>query len=144
MRGLFAIALSGLCTLMACTTEFREKLPTTPENGNSDISAPAEPCPATASSHFDTDIQADIDALGCSAQSCHGGGAGMLTLVQGASGDTLAANYAAFKARASDGESSKVLRKPTGAESHGGGKKFAPGDAIYTRWLTWIRECQPR
>ncbi len=100
--------------------------------------------PSSVTYHFDVEIQKDIDDYGCSGATCHGGGAGGLKLTAAATGPDLDANYAAFRMRAMADEGSKILTKGTGGDSHGGGMRFAKTDAVYMRWLTWIRECQPR
>lgn len=129
-----AALLASCLGFVACASERDDETPIEPET-----------CPPSSpTAHFDTDIQSDIDSMGCSAAMCHGGGMGGMRLVAKATGDELTSNHEAFKARAAKGAASLVLRKPSGAEAHTGGKMFEEGDATYDRWLTWIEECAPR
>src|SRR5438105_14721872 len=71
--------------------------------GNDDLAMPPP--------HFNPTIQADIDTLGCSAASCHGGTqVPLLKRLPVAQAD-IDANYAAFKAEAMNGEQSNILVK---------------------------------
>jgi len=109
-----------------------------------DAGADASACATVPTHRFDTAIQKDIDDFTCSSTGCHGSAAGGFSLTKGATGAALTANYDAFKLRAGAGAASKVLTKGTGEVVHGGGTKFAKGDDIYKRWMTWILECNPR
>ena len=133
-----------LVALMACSSEGggdgERTEPDPSEATQAEVTCP----PAKPTFRFDTDIQKDVDNLGCTATSCHGAGTGGMRLAARATDDELAGNYEAFKARASSGADSLVLQKPAGLKDHEGGKKFEKGDATYTRWLTWIGECAPR
>lgn len=133
-----SVLATSLLATSACTGELHEDLPETTNASASSAST------ATVAVSFDRDIQADIDSLTCSNSSCHGGGLGGFKLVSSATGPDLASNYEAFKARAASGEASKVLIKGTGGDSHTGGVRFGKNDAVYTRWLTWIQEGNPR
>ena len=111
-------------------------------NGNPQQPADmAEPPP-----HFTPTIQADIDSLGCSASSCHGGTQiPLLKRLPTAQAD-IDANYNAFKGEANMGEMSKILTKNLAGSgvTHTGGSSFAnKQDAIYQRWLAWINGGTP-
>jgi len=106
--------------------------------GNADMAAPAP--------HFNPTIQADIDTLGCSAASCHGGTqVPLLKRLPVAQAD-IDSNYAAFKAEAMNGEQSNILVKNLAGSgvTHTGGSSFAnKQDAVYQRWLAWINGGTP-
>jgi hypothetical protein len=129
MRVLLVLASLSLA---ACSGEINEHLPQSWE-GESTTSA------AAGSVRFDA-IQADIDTLTCSTTGCHGDGQGNFRLVKNAKDADLTANYDAVKARAQNGELSKLIIKATGGEGHVGGTRIIRNDAVYTRWVTWIRE----
>jgi len=96
------------------------------------------PPPAT----FASTIQKDMDAIGCTANTCHGGGQiAMHVLANATAQNDLLANYGEVQPRASSGAMSLILEKNLmgSSVSHGGGKPFAStGDATYQRWLAWI------
>jgi hypothetical protein len=96
--------------------------------------------------HFNPTIQADIDSLGCTASSCHGGTqVPVLKRLPTAQAD-IDANYNAFKAEANKGEMSNILVKNLAGSgvSHTGGSNFAnKQDVIYQRWLAWINGGTP-
>ena len=96
--------------------------------------------------HFNPTIQADIDSLGCTASSCHGGTqVPVLKRLPTATAD-ITANYNAFKAEAMNGEMSNILTKNLAGSgvTHTGGSSFAnKQDAIYQRWLAWINGGTP-
>ena len=97
--------------------------------------------------HFDPTIQADIDNLGCSASSCHGGTQVPVLKRLPATDADKTANYNAFKAEAMNGANSNVLVKNLAGSgvTHTGGSSFASTqDPIYQRWLTWINEGNPQ
>jgi hypothetical protein len=136
-----SIMIAGALMQGACTGDLEEHV----VGPDPAMGAAVPPATVTESSpHFDSDIQKDIDAQGCTSVSCHGSAMGGFRLTKEAVGDALVANFEAFKARATSGEASLVLVKPTGESGHGGGVRFAKTDAIYARWLTWIRQGSPR
>jgi hypothetical protein len=118
-----------------------------PAPADPDAAAPATDDGAAVGVTFYPTIAADIDALGCSNASCHGGAAPM-HLVAGASSATdRAQTYDAFRAHAMSGESSPVLVKNLAGSgvAHGGGSNFAStSDPIYRRWLAWIQAGDPQ
>jgi len=101
---------------------------------------------AVATPKFNPTLQADIDSLGCSAASCHGGTqVPVLKRLPVAQAD-IDANYAAFKGEANMGELSNILTKNLAGSgvTHTGGSSFAnKQDAIYQRWLAWINGGTP-
>jgi hypothetical protein len=100
------------------------------------------------------DVQTGLDAKGCTGGGCHGG---LQTPVLKAAPATAAdrmANFMAFKSGCAQGkcvdmttpEASLMLKKPL-AESgltHVGGKLFVDfNDAVYLKWLAWIKAGAP-
>src|SRR4051812_48949007 len=74
----------------------------TPPNGNEDMGGTAADL-AQAAPHFSPTLQSDIDSLGCSAASCHGGTqVPILKRLPVAQAD-IDANYNAFKAESGQG-----------------------------------------
>jgi hypothetical protein len=137
------LALAASLTLVACSGDLHENIPPgafdpVPDSDGGVATVAAAPV------HFDTDIQTDIDNYGCSTVGCHGSAMGDLKLTAGATGADLTANYDSLKPRASSGEQSKVLIKATGGDGHVGGVRFQKADPIYTRWLNWIKQGNPR
>jgi hypothetical protein len=111
---------------------------TTGGGGNADL---AEPAP-----HFNPTIQADVDSLGCSAASCHGGTQVPVLKRLPITQADIDANYAAFKAEAMNGAQSNILVKNLAGSgvSHTGGSSFTnTQDAVYQRWLAWINGGTP-
>lgn len=96
------------------------------------------------------DVQAGLDAKGCTGGACHGGlQTPVLKAAPATDGDRMA-NFMAFKSGCAQGkcvdmttpEASLMLKKPL-AESgltHVGGKLFADfNDPVYLKWLAWIK-----
>ena len=137
-------AMALIAGTNACVGEFNEHLPEGEATGETAAAGPEGPAPGSAALHFDTDIQKDLDAYTCTQSACHGTGMGNFKLVPNATGADLAANYDNVKARASAGEASKFLTRPTGQEPHTGGIRFTKADATYTKWLNWINQGAPR
>jgi hypothetical protein len=111
---------------------------TTGTGGNADLAAPTP--------HFNPTIQADIDTLGCSAASCHGGTQVPLLKRMPILQADIDANYMHFKAEAANGEQSNILVKNLAGSgvTHTGGSAFATKqDAVYQRWLAWINGGTP-
>ena len=97
--------------------------------------------------HFDPTIQADIDSLGCSASSCHGGTQIPVLKRMPVLPADIATNYNDFKAEAMNGEASNILVKNLAGSgvTHTGGSSFADkSDPIYQRWLAWINGGNPQ
>jgi hypothetical protein len=108
-------------------------------NVQPDLTTPAVP--------FNPQIQADIDALGCSAASCHGGTQIPVLKRMPALAADITANYEAFKSASTMGESSpNLVRNLAGSGvTHTGGASFASKqDVIYQRWLSWITGGMPQ
>jgi hypothetical protein len=144
--GMMSVAsIVGAAALaFGCTGDIEEhvSMPLDPKAPGAASSATVQSAPAPL--HFDSDIQKDLDAQSCTQAGCHGSAMGGFQLTKEATGEALTANFEAFKARASQGETSLVLVKPTGATTHGGGARFAKTDAVYARWLAWIEQGSPR
>lgn len=107
-----------------------------------DLAPPADFSPPPP--HYDTDIQDDVDALGCASAACHGSGVYTPVLFDHPAPSAQAArmaNWVAFKASGSN-----ILSKPlAGGPAHGGGapgtKPFAGvADPVYARWQRWLTE----
>ena len=113
-----------------------------------DDAAPAAPTDMAAPPvHFDPTIQADIDSLGCSAASCHGGTQVPILVRMPAAATDKTNNYDHFKSEAMMGELSNILVKNLVASgvTHTGGSSFAAKtDPIYQRWLLWIEQGNPQ
>ncbi|MDB4969797.1 MAG: hypothetical protein JWN44_5486 [Myxococcales bacterium] len=100
------------------------------------------------------DVQTGLDAKGCTGGACHGGLQSPVLKATPASDADRMANYTAFKSGCAQGkcidmttpEASLMLKKPL-AESgltHVGGKLFADfNDAVYLKWLAWIKAGAP-
>jgi hypothetical protein len=116
-----------------------------PPAGNQDMGGGTADL-AQAAPHFAPTLQADIDSLGCSAASCHGGTQIPLLKRLPITQADIDANYAAFKAEAVNGEQSNILVKNLAGSgvTHTGGSSFAAeSDPIYQRWLAWINGGTP-
>jgi hypothetical protein len=101
---------------------------------------------AVAAPHFNPTIQADIDALGCSAASCHGGAQTPVLKRMPIAAADITTNYDDFKAEAMNGAQSNILVKNLAGSgvTHTGGSSFAStSDPIYQRWLAWINAGTP-
>jgi len=97
--------------------------------------------------HFDPTIQTDIDTLGCSAASCHGGTQVPLLVRMPVAATDKQNNYDHFKAEAMMGEMSNILVKNLvgSGVSHTGGSAFpSKSDPTYQRWLLWIEQGNPQ
>jgi len=98
--------------------------------------------PAAEPIAFRPHIQADIDSLGCSAASCHGGTSLPMPVVANPSTDVdWTANYDQVKARAGSVSTSPLRDKAMGDGGH-----IAPlseGDPIRARWDAWIAQGAP-
>ena len=117
----------------------------TPPSGNQDMGGGAID-QAQAAPNFNPTIQADIDSLGCSAASCHGGTQVPVLKRMPALAADITANYTAFKAEAGQGAQSLILTKNLAGSgvTHTGGSSFAnKQDAVYQRWLAWINGGTP-
>src|SRR5262249_24504551 len=129
---LLAIAAAG------CTGELREL--------GGDL-APAGDAATPPAPTFAGAVQSDLDARGCTAMACHGGGATPMHVVAAAATPAdLVANFTEVKPRASSGAGSLLLTKNLAGtvDMHGGGKPFASTmDATYQRWLAWIEAGAP-
>jgi len=118
--------------------------PTTGDDGGT----PAGPTDmAQPTVHFDPTIQTDIDTLGCSAASCHGGTQVPLLVRMPATATDKQTNYDNFKVEAMMGEMSNILVKNLvgSGVSHTGGSAFpSNNDPTYQRWLLWIEQGNPQ
>lgn len=94
---------------------------------------------------FRNDIQPVLTKLGCNSGACHGSQYGKGGFKLSLLGYDTASDYDAIvrdlKGRRVDLESptdSLILRKPTLAIPHGGGRRFAVNSATYNLLLSWI------
>ena len=133
-------AVFAAFVVVGCDGELTENITDAPIASDAGATVPS----VTATVHFDTDIQKDIDALSCSNTGCHGSSMGGFRLIRVAAGADLTENFEAFKRRSASSDKSLTLIKATGEGGHVGGTRFAKGDAVYARWLTWIQEGNPR
>jgi hypothetical protein len=86
---------------------------------------------------FSTDINPDLDSIGCTGGGCHGGSA-TPKLTMGAA----AANYSAIITlvdKANPANSQLLTLFLQGSGSHPGGTFFSTTDATYQKWLAWIK-----
>ncbi len=103
------------------------------------------------SAFFNPEIQQDLDKLGCTSSSCHGGGVSPVLHASPTSAADWQANYTNVKIDCSTldclagGASSPLLQKAlVGGAMHAGSKPFAStSDATYQRWLAWIEAGAP-
>jgi len=101
--------------------------------------------------YFKPDIQADLDALGCTASGCHGANTSPLITAIPSSAAEWMSNYTNIHSDCTTldclggGASSLLLTKPlAGSVSHGGTKPFAStADPTYQRWLAWVAAGAP-
>jgi hypothetical protein len=101
---------------------------------------------------FFPDIQADLDAKGCTITACHGTsgtGAVMVVKANATMQTDIDANYASVMAEvnATTPSQSPLLTKPLAgsAVTHSGTKPFAStSDPTYVRWLSWIQSGAPK
>lgn len=101
---------------------------------------PAQPVP-----NFRNDIQPVLTKLGCNSGACHGSQYGKGGFKLSLLGFDAEADYEAIvkdlKGRRVDLESpadSLIVRKPSLAIPHGGGRRFASNSATYNLLLSWI------
>jgi len=86
---------------------------------------------------FRPGIQQDLDSVGCSAVSCHGGGNVPMPLIANpSSDDDWRANYNQVKARTGTTSSSLLMEKAVGAGSHV--PSLSADDPVMQRWREWI------
>jgi hypothetical protein len=119
------------------------------ENMESHVHAVSAESSATL---FAPDVQADLDARGCTIAACHGASGTGAVMVVKASATTqtdIDANYASVMAEvnATTPTQSPLLTKPlTGSGvTHSGTKPFAStSDPTYVRWLNWIQAGAPK
>lgn len=91
---------------------------------------------------YKPDIQADIDSLGCSAASCHGGTSLPMPIIASPASDTdWQANYAEVKARAGSVAVSPFMDKALGDGGHVA--PLSDGDPVLARWEAWIAQGAP-
>jgi len=111
-----------------------------PTGGDGGMNESPDLTTVTPAVPFNPQIQADIDALGCSAASCHGGTQVPVLKRMPALAADITANYEAFKAASVGGENApNLIRNLAGSGvTHTGGASFASKqDVIYQRWLAW-------
>ncbi len=101
--------------------------------------------PAQSAPGFRNDIQPVLTKLGCNSGACHGSQYGRGGFKLSLLGFDAEADYEAIvkdlKGRRVDLESpaeSLILRKPSMAIPHGGGRRFAANSATYNMLLSWI------
>jgi len=131
--------------LVGCVGELIEILPTSADMGLAlEDLAPAPPQEmGDGKVHFFPDIQRDIDMLACSANGCHGTPGNPPVLKAGPSTDMdKQANYDNFVAEidnTTDPTMSTLIKFAMGMGGHPGGQKIMMGDAVYQRWIDWIK-----
>jgi hypothetical protein len=104
----------------------------------------------TQAINFANDIVPIFSKLGCNAGACHGKASGQNGFKLSVLGFEPELDYAALTREArgrrvvpSAPEESLLLRKPTGAVAHGGGKRLAPTSSEYQLLRQWIRSGMP-
>jgi hypothetical protein len=143
--------LRGVClgALAACGLSAIGCLPSFDNGGAApDMAAPAaaDLAGAAPAVYFDPDVQADLDALGCTASACHGATASPVIAAMPSVVADWTTNYSDIRADCTTldciggGASSLLLTKPLqGSIAHSGTKPFAStSDPVYRRWLAWI------
>ena len=100
---------------------------------------------------FERDILPIFTRFGCNSGSCHGKQSGqngfklsLLAFDADFDFDALTKEGRGRRIFAVDPERSLLLRKPTGQNPHGGGKRIEPAGPEYQRMLAWIRAGMPR
>ena len=100
---------------------------------------------------FERDILPIFTRFGCNSGSCHGKQAGqngfklsLLAFDADFDFDALTKEGRGRRVFAADPERSLLLRKPTGRNPHGGGKRIEASGPEYRRLLAWIRAGMPR
>lgn len=109
--------------------------------------AAADPAPVT----FENDVQPLLTRFGCNAGACHGKSRGQNGFALSLLGFDSDFDYEALVSEgrgrrvfAASPEASLLLRKATGAVSHGGGKRFDVGSPHYQILKDWIEAGAPR
>jgi hypothetical protein len=105
---------------------------------------------ASARVHFANEIVPVFTKLGCNSGACHGKADGQNGFKLSLFGFEPAEDYEALVNEARGRRlfleapaQSLLLRKPTGAMRHGGGKRLAPGSAYYALLARWIEQGAP-
>ena len=108
-----------------------------------DVSGTRDPAPVS----FARDVQAVLTKQGCNSGGCHGKAEGRGGLALSLFGFDAAADHAAIVVRSRGRRvapaapaTSLLLRKATGTEPHGGGRRIEPGSADEALLLRWIAE----
>jgi len=96
---------------------------------------------------FDRDVMAVLSKAGCNAGTCHGnlnGKGGFFLSLRGqdpaADWQELVASADGRRINRLDPARSLILLKATGEVSHGGGRRFLPGDPEWVVLEQWVRE----
>ncbi|MDZ4683489.1 MAG: hypothetical protein SH850_00275, partial [Planctomycetaceae bacterium] len=100
---------------------------------------------------FESDVQPLLTRFGCNAGACHGKSRGqngfalsLLGFDSDVDYDALVREGRGRRVIAASPETSLLLRKATGAVSHGGGKRFDVGSPHYQILSDWVRAGAPR
>jgi len=127
------------CILVALVGCSGELIPAATEETDSPSGPDAG---AQMSMAFRPGIQEDMDTFGCTNASCHGGTVAPMPLTPAPSSDSdWMANYEQVSARVGGATSSLLIDKATGAGGHIA--TLTDGDAIVTRWRSWIASGAP-
>ena len=108
-------------------------------------------CNRVISPDFETDVQAILASVGCSAGACHGKQGGQNGFQLSLLGFDSDFDHASITKHArgrrishSTPTESLLLKKATAEVPHGGGRKLEVGDPHYRRLLRWIEGGAPR
>ena len=111
---------------------------------------PANPRETIAGVSFINDVLPVLSKAGCNQGTCHGGATGKGGFRLSLRGYAPEQDYPAIvrddfgrRVNPAEPEQSLLLRKPTGATPHQGGRLIEPGSAAFSILVAWIRAGAP-
>jgi hypothetical protein len=136
-----ALPVGAVLILAACVGDLVE-LPASPGDATvaHDLATLSSPPDMSGPVRYFPDIQADVERLGCTGSSCHGGTQTPVLLPMPSTQAQRDANYMDFTAdcNATDPPNSLIIQKALGNLNHGGGAPLSMSDPAYARWIAWI------
>ena len=118
--------------------------------GSTSAATPATPSETIAGVSFINDVLPVLSKAGCNQGTCHGGATGKGGFRLSLRGFAPEQDYPAIvrddlgrRVNLAEPEQSLLLRKPTGATPHQGGRLIEPGSAAFNTLVAWIRAGAP-